>query len=79
MSKKNKNKNKKPNFQFQSLNNRFLQKKIDKAVKQGQQLFRCVGGCHMPNGCGHQFTNIDGHTICPKCHNQYCLWINAPE
>lgn len=70
---------KKPKKQSKSLNDRFAEKKINKITKQGLQLFRCVGGCHMPDGCGFEFTNRDGYAVCPRCQNQYCLWLNAPE
>lgn len=62
-----------------SLNERFVEKKFKKATKHGLQLFRCVGGCHMPEGCGYEFAGDNGTATCPRCGNEYCKWLNAPN
>jgi len=70
---------KKKSFSGKSLNDRFVEKKFKKATRQGLQLFRCIGGCHMPNGCGCEFANDSGCATCPRCGNEYCIWLNAEK
>lgn len=75
MSKKNKKKRK----LGKSLNERFREKALKKAAKQGKHVFVCEAHAHFPKACGHQFTSKRGHVACPKCHNPYCRWLNYQE
>lgn len=44
-------------------------------------LFKCVGGAHSPNGCGHKFVakTPGSGAKCPKCGNVYVKHINAEQ
>jgi len=73
------NKKNKKRHLGKSLNDRFVEKRQNKVIKQGLNILRCVGGCHSPEGCGNEFLSYTGCAACPKCGNQYCLWVNAPQ
>lgn len=74
---KDKKKNKKKIIK--SLNQKFEEKKLLKLKKHGLNRFKCVGGCHEPDGCGFEWNTEGEYVDCPKCGNPYCVWINFTE
>ena len=74
--------NKKNKSRAGMLAKKMLNKKIAKANKAGNFLYKCIGGADQPNGCGNEWTQfcLKGHPQkCPKCENKYFKWLNYKE